>query len=626
MTRTAELTAKLLDGTLSDAEWAELDALVAADPAAEAEHLALLALEAELRGLRTDFDLADATLAQIQDTQADRTADAVMAEIADAPPPAWSPRTAQPAVARSAGSRARRRVQLGLAGLLACAAALILGLWLGGKKEKSPAPNLNPAAEPVAFAKLTRKAGAVEVFNAAGDAVPAEEGGDLPTGFTLRTGGDDSLAVVEFLYNRTRVEIEPDSVVRFAGDSSEAAGQPRLFLAAGQLTAAVLQRPDDRPLIVGTAVAEVFARSGTFVVSSAGPDSARVDIKHGKVELVRAAAPKPVPLGAGGSAVVHAGPDRMDIERSVVVDRMPKRSLAFPGPRDAVFSADGSEVWVANARVFTRWAMTATDVSFYPRKGNDGIAGFSRNRKMLLTFRGDKDDRVLLRTLPDGGEQAAINARPTEPRFWALAPDASWLAVVDPKANQKRLRVLDAAAGEERFSRDFDDNITCVAATPDGSGVAVGVHSAVRGVSNKVVLLDAGTSDRLLALSVLKRPPTAMAFSPDGRLLAVSFNGTVQLWDVRALELVRSITGFERPLSCLAFSPDGRRLAAGTRDGHVWLWEVAGGRQTQLIEAGGRLVRSVAFSPNGKQLVVVANTAPVTVWDVADPDGAAELQ
>ena len=139
-------------------------------------------------------------------------------------------------------------------------------------------------------------------------------------------------------------------------------------------------------------------------------------------------------------------------------------------------------------------------------------------------------------------------------------------------------------------------------------------------------MLDANTSDRLLALSVLKKPPTAMAFSNDGRLLAVAFNGTVQLWDVRTLELVRSITGFERVLSCLSFSPDGNRLAAGTQDGHVWLWETVTGRQTQLIEVGGRLVRSVSFSPSGKQLVTVANNAPVAVWDVADPPMVVELQ
>ena len=76
-----------------------------------------------------------------------------------------------------------------------------------------------------------------------------------------------------------------------------------------------------------------FAGAGFAIPSQIVKTTTDQLIKHGKVEMVRAAAPKPVPVGAGGAAVVHAGIDRMDIERSFVVDRTPKRALAAPGTR-----------------------------------------------------------------------------------------------------------------------------------------------------------------------------------------------------------------------------------------------------------------------------------------------------
>ena len=119
---------------------------------------------------------------------------------------------------------------------------------------------------------------------------------------------------------------------------------------------------------------------------------------------------------------------------------------------------------------------------------------FSRDKRFLAGFRGEKDDRVLVRTLPDGGEHAAVNLRPNETRFWTVAPDASWLALVEPKPS-KRVRVLDGGTGNERFHRDFEDAVACIATSPDAKVLAVGLNDVGRGANNKIVLLDASRND-----------------------------------------------------------------------------------------------------------------------------------
>ncbi len=616
MSRCDELSARLLDGILTDAEWAELEALLAADPVAAADHLALLELEAALRGLRTDFDLSESTLVRVKDTLSEQTTRAVLAEIASRQPPRW---LARPQPAAPPTSR-RPRLLTGPAAGLAVAAALLVGLWLGSTRGPVP-PAEEPAAPALEVARLTQAVGAVELLSPFGEVRPAREGGEVPAGHTLRTVGSDSLARVE-LPDQSLVEIEADSVVRFdagfdAGNGTQTR-KPRLFLEAGQLTAAVSDRAAAPPLVIGTGVADVLGKTGIFVVSSASPESALVDIKAGRVEVIRRDLSRPLPID-GGSAFFKTGLVKAVIEPGLRTERTPDRSLAFPGAREAVFSPDGKEVWIASSRQLTRWTRDGgtADLSLSPRR-NDGPAVFAPDRSVLGTHSGHKDDLLTLWSLPGGEAIGSLDLKLPEGRFRALAPAAEWLAQVDPPGNRKRLVVHDGRTGAERFARDFQESVNCLAASPDGRTLAVGLSDAGRGHRNTVLLLDPLSGERYGSLPTQKKGITAMTFTRDGRHLAAGFNGVIQVWDVRTRELVQTITGFERVVMCLAFSPDAALVAAGTQDGQVWVWSVTQGRPTQRIEVGSRGTRSVAFAPDGRRLVTVAPHAPVSIWNVTD--------
>jgi len=86
---------------------------------------------------------------------------------------------------------------------------------------------------------------------------------------------------------------------------------------------------------------------------------------------------------------------------------------------------------------------------------------------------------------------------------------------------------------------------------------------------------------------VYTRPPvlTAVAFSPDGKLLAVSGYHEVLLYDADGSEIVARLVGMSERIESVAFSPDGTRLGvtAGSpgRMGEVQVWNV-GERRLEL--------------------------------------------
>ncbi|WP_430785639.1 protein kinase domain-containing protein [Actinoplanes sp. G11-F43] len=178
-------------------------------------------------------------------------------------------------------------------------------------------------------------------------------------------------------------------------------------------------------------------------------------------------------------------------------------------------------------------------------------------------------------------------------------------------------RASDQARQQERVLVQQDLLARSAAALTADPGLASrlavsahGMDRSARSAAAVMAALATGYAGELTTGS----PVVSAAFRPDGRVIAVGGEGTVELWTgpTRTGELPSGLGNVNE----VAFSPDGRVLAVAAD--RLTLWNVADPAAPRPLTSRnlGSAVTDARFTPDGRRLFTVADRA--TLWDVRD--------
>jgi hypothetical protein len=161
--------------------------------------------------------------------------------------------------------------------------------------------------------------------------------------------------------------------------------------------------------------------------------------------------------------------------------------------------------------------------------------------------------------------------------------------------------------------------VSALAYHPDGKRLAAGTY-------REVLLLDVATGDILGKLPGQTEQVTSVAFSRDGKMLAVASgapgeNGDVRIYavppsGVPADKPAQVLSGHKDVLYVLAWSPDNKTLASAGYDRIIRLWDATTGKPIRELKDHSDTVYGLAFNQDGTLLASAAADRAVKVWEV----------
>ena len=238
---------------------------------------------------------------------------------------------------------------------------------------------------------------------------------------------------------------------------------------------------------------------------------------------------------------------------------------------------------------------------------------FSPNGKTLLAGGGS----IKVWDVASGKERYKVPEIHTIVKSLTLSPDEKLIVAVG--ANNQLIRF---DVGSRKLERYEYNNPTSVTFSPDGKLVILGVEGgyAFRFVDMKTQeeLAEVGGFFNVSGSTNLR---SAVAFSPDKKVVALGSAKALRLYDLTTLEppepikLITPLLGQQGFITSLAFSPDGKTIAAND-SGYVRFWDAATLRESITLGRHDSEVEKIAVSPDGQTILGIGGPV-LKMWEAA---------
>ena len=201
----------------------------------------------------------------------------------------------------------------------------------------------------------------------------------------------------------------------------------------------------------------------------------------------------------------------------------------------------------------------------------------------------------------------------------SFSPDRTRAAAV---WNDEIVRVVDIASGDIVTEIDGLGVPVSTDFSPDGERLVIAAHDGP-----VATVVDPSSGEPLLTLEGETSGPNDVAWSPDGRWIAIAgYDAAIGIWDADSGELEFSASGHTAPVNRLDWSPDSTRLASTSDDGVALISEITDSGAVVLLTLSAQGTHlgngGVAFSADGEQLMTGDRAiTSVTIWDASVTGG-----